>query len=36
MANIINLFVHGYQIFPGKFNNLIKELNVLFGSNIEF
>lgn len=29
-------YCSGYQSFPRKFNNLIKELNVLFGSNIKF
>ena len=26
----------GYQSFPRKFKELIKELNILFGSNIKF
>ena len=29
-------YCSGYQSFPRKFNNLIKELNILFGSKIKF
>ena len=29
-------YCSGYQSFPRKFKDLIKELNILFGSNIEF
>jgi len=29
-------YCSGYQSFPRKFNNLVKELNILFGSKIKF
>ena len=29
-------YCSGYQSFPRKFKDLIKELNILFGSKIEF
>ena len=29
-------YCSGYQSFPRKFKGLIKELNILFGSNIKF
>ena len=29
-------YCSGYQSFPRKFNDLIKELNILFGSRIKF
>tara|TARA_B100000927_G_scaffold72144_1_gene57351 strand:+ start:204 stop:599 length:396 start_codon:yes stop_codon:yes gene_type:complete len=29
-------YCSGYQSFPRKFNDLIKELNILFGSKINF
>ena len=29
-------YCSGYQSFPRKFNDLIKELNILFGSKIKF
>ena len=29
-------YCYGYQSFPRKFKDLIKELNTLFGSNIKF
>ena len=29
-------YCSGYQSFPRKFNELIKELNILFGSKIKF
>ena len=29
-------YCSGYQSFPKKFNDLIKELNILFGSKIKF
>ena len=29
-------YCYGYQSFPRKFKELIKELNILFGSNIKF
>ena len=29
-------YCSGYMSFPRKFNDLIKELNALFGSNIKF
>ena len=29
-------YCYGYESFPRKFKELIKELNILFGSNIKF